>query len=376
MVATDMTDWDSNTSILDCVTTYDVDGESVTSYTFELTCSYVTVAPYLDMPSPILEWSDESDPVYVDFGYINSDEKVIYLGPVDYYLDNGSTQLQTLEGSQIPRTAADGSLLEFRNKANISCKLQEEICELKAQAKICADSGISRISSDNYPGGYITDAAEFARNVYKGNWTCIDWENNWENYANFYTKYEVSYDLACGPIAITNAIKMYGNKYNKSTIKNTSEGTIFEKIRTLKNSSGKRYYTDNEWIVDEMIFEVDDYIDSAFSKYSANPNVLGPFDCTVYNMQRGCDSNRLMYINLDRYMNLGYVDTPYGGDHAVIGYAWSLMEGQGGDDNGPFYFIKICDGVHSSGRYLSQKYLEAPDYPVTGEIDNYWEIVF
>ena len=180
-----MTDWDSNTSILDCVTTYDVDGESVTSYTFELTCSYVTVAPYLDMPSPILEWSDESDPVYVDFGYINSDEKVIYLGPVDYYLDNGSTQLQTLEGSQIPRTAADGSLLEFRNKANISCELQEEICELKAQAKIYADSGISRISSDNYPGGYITDAAEFARNVYKGNWTCIDWENNWENYANF-----------------------------------------------------------------------------------------------------------------------------------------------------------------------------------------------
>lgn len=73
---------------------------------------------------------------------------------------------------------------------------------------------------------------------------------------------------------------------------------------------------------------------------------------------------------------MGYVDTPYGGDHAVIGYAWSLMEGQGGDDNGPFYFIKICDGVHSSGRYLSQKYLEAPDYPVTGEIDNYWEIVF
>ena len=70
----------------------------------------------------------------------------------------------------------------------------------------------------------------------------------------FYTKYEVSYDLACGPIAITNAIKMYGNKYNKSTIKNTSEGTIFEKIRTLKNSSGKRYYTDNEGIVDEMIF--------------------------------------------------------------------------------------------------------------------------
>ena len=55
IVATGMTNWDSNTSILNCMPTYDADGETLTSYTFELTRGYVMVAPYIDMPSPILE---------------------------------------------------------------------------------------------------------------------------------------------------------------------------------------------------------------------------------------------------------------------------------------------------------------------------------
>ena len=372
IVATGMTNWDSNTSILNCMPTYDADGETLTSYTFELTRGYVMVAPYIDMPSPILEWSDEGEPVYADFGTISPDKKVIYLGPVDYYLDSGGEQLQSREGYLVPRTAASGSILDSRDEKNVSYELRREIVELKKEAFARAGSGISPFS-DNYEGGYITDAAVFAHNVYGGNWTCIDWENNWEDYANFYTQDEVSYDLACGPIAITNAIKMYGNKYNKSTIKNASESSIFSKIRTITNASGERYYKDNIGIEINMLDEVGDYIEKAFSKYSASPNVLGPFDCTEYNIQRGADSNHLMYINLDEYMQLGYVETPYGGPHAVIGYAWSLMEGQGARDNGPFYFIKVCDGVHSSGRYLSREHLEDT---VTGGIDTYWEICF
>ena len=42
-------------------------GEAITSYTFELTSGYVTVAAYADMPSPILEWADEAEPVYAEF---------------------------------------------------------------------------------------------------------------------------------------------------------------------------------------------------------------------------------------------------------------------------------------------------------------------
>ena len=70
-----------------------------------------------------------------------------------------------------------------------------------------------------------------------------------------------------------------------------------------------------------------------------------------------------MYIMLEFYKNQG---PPYYSNHAVLGYAWSCMQSTSTHENK--YFIKICDGINSSGRYLdmsqqtNQTYLGNDDY--------------
>lgn len=42
----------------------------------------------MDVPNVVLEWSDISEPLY-DMMQLSNTDKVVYLGGLDYYKDNG-----------------------------------------------------------------------------------------------------------------------------------------------------------------------------------------------------------------------------------------------------------------------------------------------
>ena len=362
MIEMGTTIWDDNTTIVDSVTTFNETGDTITSYTFELTDGYVTVAAYVDMPSPILEWADQAEPAYSDFE-LTDGSKVIYTGPMSYYLDDGdSTTLETIDGTTVDKSQITDCVSPLRNRNNLRPQLANYIASEKAAAlkkkaqtaSVLSAGGYSTNASDNTWGGYITSVTQYAYNVFGGTWTCTDWSNKWENYAHFALMSSFyGYKKHCGPTAITNAIQMYRKKHNIST---GYDLTVFKNVIKVNDDNNKKYYGGpyhGTWNS-----TAGEFIKKSFAECGIDVDIYGQYDCTVENMKNATTSNRLMYIMLLNHINYG--------DHHVIGYAWTEMTCKE-DPYDPFYFIKISDGHRSSGTYLHQSYIE-------GWGTKYWEI--
>lgn len=208
-------------------------------------------------------------------------------------------------------------------------------------------------AADNTPGGYIDNPIAYAKSIMNGVWTNNGYANNWESYANFATTSNFSgYTNHCGPTAITNAIKMYGKKYNNSSIKNSTNQAIFDKVIAANNAASNSYYNgiDGTWNS-----TADEFIKKSFAQCGVSISTYGQYTCSLENIKNASTGNRLMYIML--------VSHALYGNHHVIGYAWTCMT----NESTNFYFIKICDGHKSSGRYLDQILVRS---------DKYWEIYF
>lgn len=350
MVSTGQTKWDSDTAVKNTEILYDEYGTNITGYSVELTSGYVVVSAYVDVPSVILEWADEAEPVY-DNTYLAEGTKVIYTGPMGYFLDTGTSNLKSFDGDIVTRTQVQNQVASLRNVKNVEASvLQEILAEKKA---IKENNKVIARAGNNQSGGYITDAGVYAHNVYGGTWKCTSWYNEWEKYANFATRdYFPGYSKHCGPIAITNAIKMFGNRKDDS-IKNTTDTFVFSKVMEANADAGGEYYNGS---AGTWCYSAGRFIEDSFQKFYVNVFVTGMFKCDAYNLKHSTASERIMYIILQ---NSG---SPYG-DHAVIGYAWSCMTRS--SDLGDKHFIKVCDGHNSSGRYLELS-LVLDDY--------YWEI--
>lgn len=355
MVNSGQTKWNSDTEVTHTEILYDEQGENITAYSVELTTGYVVVSAYVDVPSVIFEWADETEPVYE--GSLSAETKVIYTGPMGYLLDNGALTLQNLEGKEVFRSQVPNQIETLRDMQNVQPSVLQEIVTAKKAALIAnGQEATTQAAADNHSGGYITDAGVYARNVYGGTWTCTDWYNQWEDYANFATTSNFSgYSNHCGPTAITNAIKMYGNRYNNYTIKNSSNVAVFNKVIEANWDSGNYYYNGGDGTFDDS---ADAFIRDSFAKFGVNVSTYGRYYCTVDNIKNATTSDRLMYIMLHSY------GEPYG-NHAVIGYAWSRMTRS--SDLGDKHFVKVCDGHKSSGRYLEVSLFID---------DQYWEIHF
>lgn len=61
------------------------------------------VSAYLDIPSLILQWSDIGKPVY-ESAERNSEDQVVYLGALDYYIDSDEKTLETIGGETVSRS--------------------------------------------------------------------------------------------------------------------------------------------------------------------------------------------------------------------------------------------------------------------------------
>ena len=219
MIATGQTAWDETTAVVNTVTMYNETGETPTAYSVELTSGYVIVSAYVDVPNPILEWADEAEPVYAGFSDQpvaydtegSGETKVVYLGTLNYLLDTGNDTLGTVEGIEVDREALTNQFDEIRDIANVPDDLMELLED--------SDGGV--VPMMNGSGEEIDSPTTYAKTVYGGTWTCHDYSNKWEQYKNALTDSTVndSADNTCVPIAITNAIKMYGNKYASREVK-------------------------------------------------------------------------------------------------------------------------------------------------------------
>lgn len=165
-----------------------------------------------------------------------------------------------------------------------------------------------------------------------------------------------SYEEACGPIAITNMIKMYGKKYNDSVIKDLSNLTIFNNIKDISHTyllmtfyyyeSGRGVYAD----------EVVDYTKAAFQKYGKSVSASGLKTLTFTNSIATLkSSNKLMYLCLYKSDSLN----PYM-HHMAVGYAYTRLK----STSQPLAktFIKMCDGISPLPRYLDVSLLSTSQY--------------
>ena len=78
-------------------------------------------------------------------------------------------------------------------------------------------------------------------------WVEYESADHWSSYANYADMDMFVATLNdCGPTAIVNIVKMYGNKYNRSNIKNESDYDVFDTALEVNtehfNKTGTWYY--------------------------------------------------------------------------------------------------------------------------------------
>ena len=104
--------WDNTTKIENIIPMFDnTNSDTINAYTIELTDGYVVVSAYLDTESLIPEWSDRGEPLYSSFER-ESNDKIIYLGGYEYFLDIGESTVTDLYSDSINRN----ELIDFINQ--------------------------------------------------------------------------------------------------------------------------------------------------------------------------------------------------------------------------------------------------------------------
>lgn len=368
MAESGTTIWNADTAVTEIVPMYDETGENVVSYTAELTDGYLVISAYADAPSLIMEWADEAAPVYEELP-LNEDSKIIHTGTLAYFADNGGATVVSAEGAEVPRAELSCQLMDQRSPENVPVALAEAI-EERNRLSASLEQGIS--PQDNGAiGDYISDPYVYAQNVYGGTWKCKDYANYWENYTSsarvsLFENYKgVHYYNHCGPVAITNILKMYGKKYGNSSLINKSYGEIFEKVIAASKTASPNYYI-NSSKGGTKGATANKFIEASFRQFGIAPGTkiktFGSYEVTYENIVNATTADRLMYIMLWEY---GSGEVP----HDVVGYAYTNIYNT--KTNKARAFIKICDGYVVTPRYIDASQLDT-GYGSTP----YWEVKF
>lgn len=321
--------WDENTRVVNSVTMYDaeIDGE-ITAYTFELTSGYIVVSAYLDAPNTILEWSDTAAPVYKNFDNMN--ERIVYLGNLSYYQDNGDDTLVSVDGNEIKRDETVNAIAETSKLSNVPAALLREIETKKNSAQLM---------------GEITDPFTHANSNYQGPFVAIpgDWCNKWENYMSFelMTSYNTvdgkTYKDHCGPTAILNIVLSCKNRYGMPDIANTPKAQLFKQILTY--GLNMQFYSPG---IGTIRLTANAYIKNVMAAFGRSVNVNGRHNIDYNNVKAKLNDNDLLYLSLDNHETYG--------DHALIGYGYCRIQSQTTE----WYksYIKVADGWSSRPRYI------------------------
>lgn len=334
--------WTSSTEVIETIPLYDgAENAKITSYSVELTEGYIIVSAYVDVPSMILEWSDQASPVYAEFTIAEND-KIVYTNPLQYYKDSGGSKLETIDQNFVDRESVENNINSLRDITNISPALLTTLTPNN--------------SSSTY--GYISDPIVNANLNYNGPFVANDWENNWEDDVMFYTTSDFKnlgsgYNNHCGPTAITNMLIAYGNRKNTMSILSTNTNNIFVSVAELGLES--LYYSQSTGTSGSY---ADDYIIDSFDLYGVDISVLGRYSITYTNVKNSFEDNNLLYITLNN-------DDTYG-DHAVVGYAYTRLRSQ--TDGSYVTYVKIADGHNDAARYIDLNLLDSTS--------KYWELIY
>lgn len=342
MMATGQTTWETEPTIVETVPMYDEYGKDITAYTIELSSGYVVVSAYIDVPNIILEWADETAPFFDSVE--TSSSKIIYTGGLNYFIDNGGTQVQTVDGDYVQRTRIDDILTPTRSAEYVSSKVIQEIVQYK-QASVSVTRS-NYVGDDNEFCGYITDPFIHAENLYGGSWTAYTWENHWEDYTHFAKTSDFSgYDEHCGIVANINLLRMYANKYGLPAISSLSDQTLFSRNIQINDENGGEYFDNGSGTNKDVM---DDFVKKFFASYNVSITISSMLS---YNF--GSITNSLSKPYQLLYMALSGADgengNPYA-DHGVIAYAYTQLKRTNLADYRTY--VKLVDGSNSGPRYL------------------------
>lgn len=344
--------WDDSTEVAEVVTMYDGTAEhNITAYTIKLNEGYVVVSAYVDVPNIVLEWSDKAVPLYEEFELDEADE-VVYGGSLFYYKDSGDGKLETLTGLTVERADVINVLETKYDIDNVPAAI------LSTSDK---DTGVSTMTTTPGSSSVITEPYDHANKWYNGPFSCNDFQNHWEGDGVAVECHRTSeysgYKNHCGPTAITNALIMYGNRFEVESITSKTHTEIFENVAKIGTSH--LYYVNSDlWgiIGGTSNALAANYILAAFNSYDVSGiTVDGRFDINYKNIEISLRNDRLLYLLLDSHQLYG--------DHHVICYAYTRLVS---DADGSYVtYLKVADGWANSPRYIDIASLDG---------DEYWEI--
>ena len=161
MIKSKTTLWSDDTQFIKILSLYNVNNDLISAYCIELSNGYILISAYKDVQNMILEWSDESEPLYYNFD-IKDHDIIYYAGSIYYYKKINDHMIETLEHDIIEKEEAENVLSQIRN-----------------ECYLCGQSSGS--SSD------ISNASTHANNNYNGPFTVTTSVNYWNSYASFKT---------------------------------------------------------------------------------------------------------------------------------------------------------------------------------------------
>ncbi len=319
--------WNASTEISSCEVMYGTDG-NVSAYSFELATNtadsgYIVISAYPDVPNVVLEFSDETAPLY-DTLDLQSDDTIIYTGLLNYYKDDGSSLLQTVDNRRI--------------------EVSEVPTPLEASRSI---SNLPITTRSKYP---IDDPFEWADTYYEGPFVYSGESiNEFEDYCNFRRTSNFSgYYNNCAPTAITNLIEMLGEYHNYSKITDDTYREIYENVATYGINEG--YYVNDKENGTTYWSTLNKYIKGSFDLYDLSATVTSR-TATLSNIKTELTNHRPFYLTLYSH--------PEYGNHGVAGYAYTRLI----SETTGYYlsFLKIADGWASHGRYLDITSIDESD---------------
>lgn len=332
MIASETCCWDEDTEIVDVVTLYDETGTAATAHTVELTEGYAVISAFADSESLIPEWSDTAEPIYDSFD--NDDNIIIYLGSYEYYVDSSDTVAINLDGNIINKSDLINYIEESRDINNVSASLIESCV---------VTPGMTALAS------IIEDPQTHANAAYVGPFNISETYDEWGDYVEMYVPADnllSFWTKSCGPIAITNIIRAYENRY--PSMRDIPSGdTVFQAVA----------YNGTLWT--GMIYDTEyNYYDPAVGSYAELMHYYTLDSLRIYSIP--CDVRGLFQVTYDnikthlmegKLLNMYLNSHSTYGNHFVMCYSYSRYR----SSTTGYYktYLEVADGWSSySERYI------------------------
>ena len=328
--------WDKNTEVTSVVYMYDTDGE-ISAYTVRLTTGYVVVSAHLDTEIQILEWSDKADPLCEELE-ANTNDKIVYLGGYEYYVDDGTDELTDINGEKINKASTVNQIDCLRNIDNIP------------------EVAYSQYMSDNRAStnSYIDNMYTHANQNYAGTFYYVNGYDSWSQYnTSWYTdSYPSSLGHAqpSGPVAITNTLIAFKKRYpgSGSSI-SSNNNTVFNNVST--NGINNGYYAINSsggLPAGALPSVMASYTNSASNAYYVYPLVtnmssgLGTYD----RYKTELENNNMLIIYSYRGSNSGTIYP----DQYLLCFGYTRLQ----SNTTGYYlsYLHVADGKNTSIRYV------------------------